>query len=107
MKPANLPGQGEGRRCPHCGRPLPEQHPAVLVDELRRFCRDQNLVIFAGDRVDENAASDILGKVNGTLRNWRTQALPLPFSRTGAGRGRIFYRLQDLADFMNRKDLCT
>jgi hypothetical protein len=96
--------RSEDRRCPHCGRPLPEQRPAVVVDEPRRFCRERNLVIFAGDRVDENGASTILGKANGTLRNWRAQALPLPFSRTGAGRGRVFYRLQDLADFMSRED---
>jgi hypothetical protein len=101
------PGKSEERRCPHCGFLLPEQRPAVEVEDLRRFCRDRNLVIFAGERVTEETAAAILGRQSSTLRNWRCEGAPLRFSRSGQGRGRIYYYLADLAQFLTRdENLC-
>lgn len=52
----------------------------------------------------EAAAAEFLGVVPGTLRNWRGGERPLPYQRTGAGRGRVTYFLVDLVAHANRPD---
>jgi hypothetical protein len=94
------------KRCPHCGHFFEEDSPGgVTVDELKAFCRDRGIIVHAGDRVDERTAAIILDREPGTLRNWRLQARPLPYLRSGLGRGRAYYRLSDLCEFMSREDI--
>jgi hypothetical protein len=91
------------RCCPTCGRAL-DPEPDISIEALTKWCRENNHIIFPGDRVDETTAAVLLGKSPGTLRNWRAQDRPLPYSRTGNGRGRIYYLLSDLVTFMGRVD---
>jgi len=94
------------KRCPYCNRILPaeDERGAISQEDLRKFCLERKFVIFAGDRVDEKTAAALLGKSNGTLRNWRGTGRPLPYTRSGAGRGRPYYHLKVLAEFLNRAD---
>ncbi len=88
-------------RCPCCGCEI-DPEPAVSVGDLRDYCRQHGLPIFPGGRVSELVAAELLGKASGTLKNWRCTHGPaqLPYVRSGGGRGRISYRLADLADFL-------
>jgi len=87
------------RRCPHCGK-LVDAQPDDLIEQLRQWCRANGHPVFPGDRVSESTAAAILGRAPATLRNWRIQGGPIAAQRTGAGRGRISYRLSDLAEHL-------
>lgn len=89
-----------GGCCPRCGYNL----AGDPVEELRAECERAGLVVFAGDRVTEATAAHLLGRSPATLRNWRSGAGPLPAVRTGAGRGRVSYRLVDLALHLAQTD---
>lgn len=91
------------RPCRHCGR-LPYDDEQNTVEALRQHCLDNDLTILPGDRVREDTAAILLGRSVNTLRNWRCQGAPLPVYRSGAGRGRLTYRLQDLAEHLDRND---
>jgi hypothetical protein len=95
-------------RCPYCGREIKIQdtyeNPGEMVDQLKTWCRENSRPVFPGDRVDEPTAAKILGRCPGTLKNWRCQSCPLPFVRSGAGRGRISYRLKDLAEHLEKQE---
>jgi hypothetical protein len=91
--------------CHTCGAQLPPQVSTEdTVQALKQYCRENNIHILPGDRVKEDAAAILLDRSPATLRNWRSQAAPLPIFRTGAGRGRITYRLSDIAEHLNRLD---
>jgi hypothetical protein len=91
-------------RCPHCGHLLDADDHQTTVEDLRRTCRENGWG-FPADRVSEQTAARLLDRSPGTLRNWRSfGSRPLPYSRPGSGRGRITYRLADVAEFMDRQD---
>jgi hypothetical protein len=93
------------RCCPTCGQPLPaDREPVVTLETLRKFCVSKGYTIFVGDRILETAVANILGLASGTVRNWRSGARPLAFSRSGGGRGRPYYKLTDVLAFMQRPD---
>ena len=83
--------------CPTCGQPI--ESPADPVADLRAWCVEQGLLILAGDRVHEDAAARILALSEGTLRNWRSYGRELPYQQAGGKRGRVTYRLADLANY--------
>ena len=90
-------------KCPLCGQPWPEEPTtAETTAELRQACADTGRHIFPGNRVDEATAAFLLGRSPATLRNWRCMGSPLPFFRPGSGRGRISYRLEDIAKLLGR-----
>lgn len=84
--------------CPNCGQPMPLSRAEAVearVVSWRVWCRDNGRWVSpADDRVDENTAAELLGVSPFTMRNWRSARQPLPFIRV---RGRISYRLRDLA----------
>lgn len=92
-----MPGMFAGKglrmtgRCRHCqgtGR-----EPDHLAD-LRDWCEARHVPILPGDRVSEHAAAQMLGRADGTLRNWAYADRPIPFVTV---RGRRTYRLADIA----------
>lgn len=84
--------------CPCCGHHLPEPAPRPdPVELLRQQCFERGFPIFSIDRIREDAAAVLTGRAIGTLRNWRIDGEALPFIKT---RGRVSYRLQDIADFL-------
>lgn len=88
----------EQNLCPHCGQPMPLSRVEAVearVIAWRAWCRDNGRWISpVDDRVSEASAAELLGRTSFTLRNWRSAGRPLPFVRI---RGRISYRLRDLA----------
>ena len=84
--------------CPNCGQPMPLSRAAVVevrVAAWRTWCRENGRWVSpADDRVDESTAAELLGVSPFTMRNWRSARQPLSFVRV---RGRISYRLRDLA----------
>lgn len=84
------------RTCPCCGQMLPEADRGPVA-ELRAWCAENGHPVYALDRVSEATAAAILGREPGTLRNWRAQGAPLAYVRI---RGRVSYRLEDLAAAM-------
>jgi hypothetical protein len=96
-------------RCPYCGRIIKtdgnhEKDPGEMVESLKTWCREHSKPVFPGDRVNEETAAALLGRCPGTLKNWRTQHCPVPFVRSGAGRGRISYRLKDIAEHLEKQE---
>ncbi len=51
--------------------------------------------------VDEHQAAEILGVAPGTLANWRSERVGLPYHRPGGMRG-VRYRLDQLVEFAER-----
>ena len=89
--------------CPHCGALLDDDEPPCIVDQLKQACAEKDWPVFPGDRVSELVAAQLLGRALGTLRNWRSGSRPLAFVRNGSGRGRVSYKLSDLAKFLDRE----
>lgn len=90
--------------CPACGQLLPGNNNTLEI--LRDVCRERNLPLFPGERCREDVAAILIGRSVGTLRNWRSLANELgevgpKFYRSGVGRGRVFYSLQTIADFLD------
>ena len=85
--------------CPCCGNPIlaPDPRPAVSVDEIKAFCRENRIPIYAGDRIPAEGAALVLGVTIGTLKNRRSLGLGPPHVRTSRSR-RVTYRLSDLAE---------
>ena len=75
---------------------------AETIEQFKGFCLEQRLMIFAADRVLPEVAAKLLGVTEGCLRNWRSQLTGPEYERSGSGQGRIFYRLQALAEFTTR-----
>lgn len=86
--------------CPTCGQIWPEDRRQTIED-LKKSCVQNGWPVYPGGRVNEAVAAALLGRAVGTLRNWRYGERPLPFTRPGAGRGRVTYRLSDIADFLD------
>lgn len=87
----------EQNLCPHCGQPMPTSRAEAIeaqVTTWRAWCRQNGRWVSPDDRVNEATAAELLGRTSFTLRNWRSAGQPLPFVRV---RGRISYRLRDLA----------
>lgn len=74
--------------CPDCGA---ARDP---VGQLREWCRARGHWVGPDDRVPESVAALLLGRSSKTLANWRCDLEGPPFLKI---RGRIYYRLADLA----------
>jgi hypothetical protein len=85
----------ERERCPHCGQVMPRSR--ITADDLRRWCLNNGYLVLPDGAVRESAAAAILGRAAGTLRNWRNGAGTVPLYRH---RGRVTYRLHDLAEHL-------
>ncbi|ANK84168.1 MULTISPECIES: helix-turn-helix domain-containing protein [unclassified Rhizobium] len=68
------------------------------VAALRAVCHERAVVLTGDGRIGEYDAAMLLGRSPTTLRNWRFGERPIPHSKLG---GRIMYRLEDLAAFLN------
>ena len=64
---------------------------------LARWCRENGCNVSADGAVDEETAAALLERSPGTLTNWRAQNVGPPWYR----RGRVRYRLVDLAAFLD------
>jgi hypothetical protein len=87
----------EQNLCPHCGQPMPTSRAEAIearVATWRAWCGQNGRWVSPDDRVNEATAAELIGRTSFTLRNWRSAGQPLPFVRV---RGRISYRLRDLA----------
>lgn len=90
--------------CPTCGQPLPGDN---TLEILRAVCHERNLPLFPAERCREDVAAILIGRSVGTLRNWRSLSNELggevgpKFYRSGMGRGRVYYSLQTIADFLD------
>lgn len=80
-----------------------ETRVAETAAALERWCRENGHIVLAGDRVFEDAAALILDRAPGTLANWRSNGgAVVPFYRS-RGRGRVTYRLRDLARYLEQQ----
>jgi len=88
------------RFCDACGQLTPEVRKAEAIEArlitMRSWCQQNGKWVSPDDRVDEATAAELLGVSPFTMRNWRSARQPLAFFRV-RGRGRISYRLRDLA----------
>ena len=83
--------------CPNCGQLMPTSRAEAIEARMAAWltwCRDNGKWVSPDGRVDESTAAELLGVSPFTMRNWRSARQPLPFVRM---RGRISYRLRDLA----------
>ncbi len=73
---------------------------------LLAACQERGHCVSGDGRVPETVAAELLGVAFGTMRNWRTALAGPPYFRI---RGRIYYRIVDLALFVEggREDHCT
>lgn len=83
---------------------------AERIDEttaqLERACRERGEWVSHDGRVFDDVAAEILGRTVGTLANWRSNgAAGVPFFRAGR-RGRVTYRLRDLAAYIESTRDC-
>lgn len=68
--------------------------------QLERACRERGQWVSHDGRVYDDVAAEILGRTVGTLANWRANGgAGVPFFRAGR-RGRVTYRLRDLAAYI-------
>ena len=68
---------------------------AEAVAELRRWCTDSNVHVYADDLVNGKGAAHLLGITEGAMRNWRCcYGERIPSVKRGR---RVYYRLEDLA----------
>jgi hypothetical protein len=74
---------------------------AETTAELRAWVEQSGNWLSPDNRVHPETAAEILGVSVATLRNQRSYGTPLPFYRAGA-RGRVSYRLADLAAHIER-----
>jgi hypothetical protein len=91
--------------CPRCGNHLTTAADEIgeLIVAMRRWCADNDRWISFDGRVNEAEAAELIGRDPATLRNWRaSNASPVPFVRSGSGRGRVTYLLLDLATHLLR-----
>jgi hypothetical protein len=67
---------------------------------LERACLERGQWVSHDGRVYDDVAAEILGRSVGTLANWRANGgARVPFFRAGR-RGRVTYRLRDLAEYI-------
>lgn len=71
-----------------------------LVAKLERAARDHGFAVTIDGHVDVRCAAMLIGRSNGTLRNWRCGKSPLRFRRLGGRRGRVGYSLNVIAQFL-------
>lgn len=83
------------RHCPTCGQAIEREPTTALM--LQHWCEDNGLVVGAAGYVDTDTAAAILRHSPLTLRNWRAAGDGPPYHR----RGRVLYRLDDLAAWFN------
>ncbi len=84
--------------CPHCQRTFAtEEPPETTAAQLATWCSDRGYNVSADDCVGEDGAAAILQRSPATLTNWRAMNVGPAFHR----RGRVRYRLVDLAAFLN------
>jgi hypothetical protein len=91
--------------CPRCGNHLTSAADEIagLIVAMRRWCADNHRWVSFDGRVHEAEAAALIGRDPATLRNWRASgSSPIPFVRSGAGRGRVTYVLVDLATHLLR-----
>ena len=87
--------------CPQCGHEFePEEREPVTVETLLAWCQENGHPVYPGQRVNETVAAMILGVADGTMRNWRSSGTGPVYVRTGGNRGKISYKLCDLAGFL-------
>ena len=73
----------------------PHEDLAAAVAELRRWCADAGVHVYADDLVCGKGAAHLLGITEGAMRNWRCcYGEKIPSVRRGR---RVYYRLEDLA----------
>ena len=81
--------------CPCCGAPMQEADPvAVEVQKIRSWCAANGIQIVLTDCIRQADAARYLGRAHQTLRNWGDL---IPARRV---RGRVYYRLSDVAEFV-------
>lgn len=73
-----------------------QQRAEECARQLYEWCIANGRWVSPDRRVKPETAAEILGVTHGTLSNWRSQGVPLPYFRPGA-RGGVTYRLSDLA----------
>lgn len=67
---------------------------------LERAAIDRGHLVSGDGYVSETCAAALIGVEVSTLRGWRYGARPLPFRRLGGARGRVWYSLHALAQFL-------
>jgi hypothetical protein len=90
--------------CPTCGHLINKDQtpaPAITIDEIVSFCRENNIPIFAGQRVSPSGASRVLNVSLGTLANWRSTLSGPNWVRTG--NGRCSYKISALSEFYSHQ----
>ena len=86
--------------CPHCGGTV--SAPDDDVAALRAAVREMGGTILPGDRVREDVAARLVGRKTRSVRGWRNGLAPdeAPLRFRKDGRGRITYRLEDIANWL-------
>lgn len=67
---------------------------------LHKACEERNILVTADHRVSEADATNLVGYAPGSLKNLRALGGAPAYYRRGAGGGRISYRLEDLASWL-------
>jgi len=86
--------------CPRCAHRfrLADGDDAPSVEQLERACRERGFSITPDGRVSEQVTATLVGRAQGTLRNWRNGAGPvLPHYKM---HGRVSYKLTDIAAYL-------
>ena len=77
--------------------PTPEERAASSFRMLEAACRDAGHFITGDGRVTDEAVAGLLGIAKDTLANWRAEGKGPRHYRIGIKGGRVTYRLDDLA----------
>lgn len=93
-----VPPLSELTKCPACGYCLvsTESRLDAKAEEIRQWCRTNEIPILLGDCIRRSAAAAYLGRSEKTLGNWAAVDSPIPFQRLN---GRAYYEITDLAAF--------
>lgn len=69
----------------------------AAVIQLEKACNDRGVLLTGDERISEADATSLLGYAPGSLKNLRTLGSAPPYYRRGVAGGRISYKLEDLA----------
>ena len=79
-----------------------DQQIVECAARLEKALRDDGRSISQDGRTSEANAAWLIGVAAGTMRNWRSTHLPIPWHRVGSRYGRVTYALGDLAAHLVR-----
>ena len=77
-----------------------DRRVADTAKTFRAVARERGLLLTADDRVSEADAAELVGYAVGSFRNLRSMGLAPAFFNRPLNGGRVSYRLQDLAEWI-------